>query len=222
MRIDHFQRIENTFLEKFIERHSGNNFDEIAKHVGIEPILPCFARLVMQRLRGDALGHIRNRAFSRCEAIENSGLLVNFRDRLAPETIADARSVTQQIANGDLAFRRHGLAIGGQHFRFFEFGNEFRNRIVEQKFTFFVEHHHRDTRHRLSHRSNPENRIVGHRFFGIDIGRAEGFHVNGFVLARDGDDCAGELLVVDIRLQRRINARESRRRQADTIGRGLI
>ena len=100
-----------------------------------------------------------------------------------------------------------------------EGGNELRDGVGEEEPALLVEHHHGDTRDRLGHRGDPEERVGAHRRAALHVLEAGGMHVDHLALPSDeGDDTAG-LVAIDEGLHSVVEALEPRGRDADALRR---
>jgi hypothetical protein len=113
----------------------------------------------------------------------------------------------QQVANGDRPLRRPRLVSG---VRFVELrdddgvlvlGQVFRDIVIELQLALVDEHHDRRRRHRLGHRRDVEDRVLGHRHVPRDAHLAERLVVEHAVATDDRDYDAGHVAPGDRLLQ---------------------
>ena len=120
-------------------------------------VVPMRARLVEQR----QLGELRHMAGIVDAGRPQRGLGVKLlHHRGAREAISEAGGVAQQILDGDLAICRHELELAAlldADFRFGELGNEFGERVGDEKPPVFDQHHDGDRDDRLRHRVDTED-----------------------------------------------------------------
>ena len=217
-RIDQLQRSENPLRKKFIQRHSRHHFHEIAKHIARIPVLINFPGLAVERERREPLDRIANRLvpIGKIPAGELR-LLVDVRRR--SRSIGQPRRVREQITdlNRPLRFHRHKfrpsrrtLRRRNRHHRIFELGDIFRNRIVQQKPAFLVEHHDCGRRHGLAHRRDAENRVGRHRLTRLDVTHSIAAVPHFLPVARDVEHHARNFFLIHLRMDHRIEPREAR------------
>ena len=85
---------------------------------------------------------------------------------------------------------------------FHEARDEFPHGIVQLEAPLLVEHHHRDARHRLAHRRDPEDRVRRHRLARLKVHLPVGAEVRRLPVARDVQHDAADFLLVDLRPDR--------------------
>lgn len=184
-------------------------------------VLPLRARLKVQRQFAHALDAFVERAAGR--QVRPPHVLAGW----TLERIRETRCVRQQIANGDLARRRHqvqpcsgGIArqIPDRDLRVLVLGHELRDRIAQHELPFFDQHQDRYRGHRLGHRREPEQRVVGHRLVRLDVRQTVRLEVHDFPFSRDQRHRAGKVFGVDVALDHGMNALQTLRRHPDIFG----
>ena len=123
--------------------------------------------------------------------------------------------------NGDFSLSRFGtvlaIRIQDDHVRFGQLRQIPGHRVIEQEVAFLVEHHHGQTRDRLRHRGEPEQRVCLHRLPVVDIGHAEVLEIGNLAIAGDHGHGTGNLFLVDGVLNLRSNPRQPVCRQSHVL-----
>ena len=171
--VGHAQGLEQALVEKLLERHATDNFDNAPRRVdaGVGILIFC-ARLGLQRGFGIA-------ANTGCQgkSVERGF----FRGGLERH----AAGVVEAIADGDGSSRglEHGAAFGifVSNFQLFKLGQVLFDRIVKFHLAFIHQNHQCRGRDGFRLRGDPEHGVVGHRFARRDIGKADRFHRECFV-----------------------------------------
>ena len=225
--IDHFQRLEDAFGEKTVQRLSGSDFDDTAEHVSGVAVLPGGSRLELQRQLGERAAEIGKHPFLR----EDVGIFVHLLHRVqgAEHAVCQAGSVAQQVLHGDLPFRvdqrehRLAFAVGrfDADFHVFELGNVFRHRLLQAEPAFLDQHHRGDADDRLGHGIEAEDRIGAHRDFPVPVLPAETFRIHQLPVAGDQHDGAGQLAGLHRFLHGGVETAEPLRGHADFFRTGL-
>ena len=221
--VDHAERIDHLLLQVLLEGLAGDHLDEVAQHVGGDGIVPGLAGLRDQRQLRQPLDELLQAGVGGLEV--DAALLgaIGGIDRIAlHEAVGEARGVGQQVAEVDLALGRHGLdlaAAAARHdARVGESGNELRDRVVELKAAFFVEHHDRRRGERLGHGVDAEDRVGPHRLVAGHIRLAVDLGEGQFALAHHAGDHAGQLSAVDPAVHPLAHAVEPRCGKPDLFG----
>jgi hypothetical protein len=126
-----------------------------------------------KRQAGEAARHFGQRV----APIRRIGGLVEATETAVPGA-AEARRVPRDVAHGDRAVgvlqdRRALGVFTGIDLHVGELGQILRERVVELKATLLIELHERDTRDRLAHGINLNERVTAHGALGFAIGVAE-------------------------------------------------
>ena len=105
------------------------------------------------------------------------------------------------VARG-LSRHHHGWAglAGDGHLGILELGHELGDRVVQADLSLFDEHHDGYGGNRLGHRSQAEDRVLGHRSLGFDIRQALSLKVRDSALAGNQRNGAGDVAGVDVTL----------------------
>ena len=143
----HFQRQENAFPEEHIEGLAAEFLNDGAENIECDTVVITRTRLKTQRQFCEPADKIVEVSTG-----EEFRVPVQAVDHFRVGTIAGGKTgrVCEQLLYGWIEgfFRR--FAVPEQR-QVGQLGQVFRYRVVHLKLVFFVEHHHRDGRHRLGH-----------------------------------------------------------------------
>ena len=169
-------------------------------------VVEAFAGLIEQRQRGEPLHPIVGRHLAVEHVAQDALILVRDRTHRA-EAIGEPRTVGEEIVEGDLARRRHGLierTLGIlQHTGILELRRPFRDGIVELELALLHQHQGGERRHWLGHRGDAEERVALHGQLLLDVALAERVDLRDFAMAVEKRDEAGKIARIHDRLQRR-------------------
>ena len=109
-RVDHPEWLEDLPPQELVQRQSGDHLNQPTKHVSRVRVPPRLARVVCERQAAEAVdklgeAHVGGRVRTDARALVQ---LVEVRLSVA---VAEASRVHQQVSEGDLAPRAHGLAV---------------------------------------------------------------------------------------------------------------
>jgi hypothetical protein len=160
---------------------SGDLLDEAAEQVGVEAVGPAFPRLVHQRHGGETVHRGEECVTLDIQSHPDSGLGVKG-DGIAgaDHGVPEAGRVGEQVADRDVALRRHGggRAIGRierrQHLLVAVGGKIARDGIVETEAALLHQHHDGDAGDRLGLGRDAEDRVGAEWGAGLQIGVAGG------------------------------------------------
>ena len=119
-----------------------------------------------------------------------------------------------------------GIALAGsgrrgdRHLGILELRNVLRDGICEPELAFFDEDQDRHGRDRLAGRGQAEQRVLGHRLFGVEVHQAVRFEVRHTAAARDDRDRAGYVLRFYMAHDHLVNALQSLGGEPDVFGLG--
>ena len=184
----------------------GDFLDHHAEHIEAEAVIPHGSRLVQQRQLREVVheflaGHGRagGRAASRIELVHGG---------VAARAIDQPGRVHHQVAQRDRLLRRHlagdrsPLASSSATSIWANFGKYFDSGSSISSCAALMQLQRRERDHRLGHRGDVEDRVLGHRDAGGLVAEAEGLEVDELALAGDRDHGAGQAAVLDIGIDR--------------------
>ena len=188
--------------EIFVERLAARGFDGAADPVGVDPVLPLVARIKQQRQpqRSELAGAGRGRMGGGDVA-----------DQLAVQhLVAKARGMGQQVAQGDRAGRRPQPRLSRrveplQHVGSRQLRQDTADRLVERELALLDQLHRRDRGHRLGHRGDAKDRVLGHRRAGGKVAPPERALVNDAAVGRRQGYDAGHVAGLDGAPQHRVD-----------------
>ena len=192
----------------------------MAEHVGRNAVVPFGAGLRDQRNVGGGLDDLGQRLVGRLEI--DAAVAVHRIDRRGfHEAVGQARCVRQQVAERDVAFRRHGLQFAahaaGEHAHVLEAGQIARDRIVQLETPLLVQHHDRRRGERLGHRVEAEDGVRRHPLLAFDVGQAARVEMHQLAAAQDHGGHPGKPAVIDQALRPAIHACQPLGRKADIL-----
>ena len=218
--IDHAQRPGDALAQELIERLARDHRDQMSQHVGRDAVVPLRARLRDQRNVRRNLHHLGQRLV-RCLEVDAAIAVLRIDRRRLHEAVGQPRRMRQQIAERDVALRRHRFQLAAhaarEHAHVLEARQKAGDRIVELEAAFLVQHHDRRRGQRLGHRVETEDRIRRHARLALDVRQAAGIEVRHLAVPRHHRDHAGHLAVIHQPLCPGIDARQPFRRQTDVF-----
>ncbi len=216
--IVHAEGLEDAGTEEFVVGLAGEDFDDAGEGVGagVAAVGPLAAGLEVEGGGGEA-GDVGGESFALDHA-RGAGL--------GSEAAGhEAVGVGEEVADGEVAVGGDEVEIAGGtagygDFGVFEFGEEFRDGIIEAEFALFEHHHDGDAGDGLGHGGNAEDGVFLHGALGLDIHEAVGFEVDEASAAGDDGDGAGDFAGIDMALDGFVNAAEAVGGHAGVFGFG--
>jgi hypothetical protein len=223
-RVAHLERSEEPLAHEVAEALARRRFDDAPEHVGGEAVFPGRAGLMDQRNPREALDLLGPRHVADVEldhaGLEEPGLRQRVLDGgvLRELAVGKAGGVAQEILDGHGPLRGH-VAAAGRDLHVLECREPSRDRIRKLERAVLDQDHRGDRDHRLGHRVDPEDRVEPHGVGAPGIAGAQRARADELALAGDQHDCAGQLPVLDLLLERARDPREPRRRHSARFGR---
>ncbi len=206
-RIDHPERLDQPRAQELVQRQARYLLHHHAENVGVVAIDPLLARLLRHRQLGHALHHFRHR-FALVGEIPAIDARVAPRTFCRSRAIRNARRMREQVADGDRPPRRHDVVPAAdprrRNRRALPLRQELAERIVQHELAFLHQHHDGDAGQRFRLGSNPEDGVFPHRIARFLVPEAVRFREHVAAVLLDHHHRAGDLLVGDIGLHRRI------------------
>jgi hypothetical protein len=216
--------LEQTCLEKLIERLTGNNFYNTPEHIDRVTVVPDLARLMSKWERGQ----FGNDVGKSPVAVKDAGFIVevlvvqlvhlrltdtmNHPGGMAQQILDDHRTLLRLVCDVGLAGRRvPGL---DSNCRSLELWKILGDRGCEIELALLNQHHGGHTGDRLGHRGDPEDRIALKRDRLCAVAKANGLQISDLAVPRDGRDRAREGAGINLRLLPGRDPRQPRRREA--------
>jgi hypothetical protein len=194
-----------------IEWLAGNDFHDTSQSLesGKRTVAPARTGLKIERRRAQA----RNVVGKPFACFQSHFCRFGVAGRPAAHKTGDVR---QKVLDGDFArggnrveegrgtSNRRGRSgrslLRDRYFHAAEFRDELRNRVGQPQFAFFHEHQDGRPGDGFGHGGDPEERIFGHRFFGIDIHETVRFEVGQFSISRYHCDRTRDVMPINVAL----------------------
>jgi hypothetical protein len=198
--------------------------DHLSEHVEPETVVPRFAGMIQER-QGRELVH-ELRAAHRGARSRAAAWIELVHGRISACAIDQAGGVHHQVAQrdrlprGHLAGDRLALLVELGDLHVGELREVLRQRVVDQQLAALMQLQRRERDHRLGHRRDVEDRVLGHRDARRLVAETERLVVGELALAGDRDHAAGNASGLDVGIEALADLAEPLGGEPDFLGLG--